>query len=740
MPSKFLQLLLLVGTLYCLWSAYPSNAEDNENDPTLKDSVYYLEPITVTAEKREASLQATPLAISVYNEENLKDSVINYPTELFLVTPGVVIGNSANTSIPEIFVRGIGTTSIASGSDLPVGYYIDDIYVARGEGMFLNLFDIERIEILRGPQGILYGRNTPGGAIKIISKTPTNYFETAGKLALGNFDYYQISQMISGPLIKDKLLGRVSYNIVDREGFTDNLEKDSRLADEDNYHIKGSLWYMISEGADFLVTLETGKDRAAGLAYKPESVVPMFGGLFGNVTPENLGPGHDEPSDTFDVRHDTNSEENRRVNGITGKLTKEFDLFKLESITGYRKLEFDEITDVDGTSLQLFNTEFELSQDQYSQELRLSSKEDSILEWLLGAYLFMEDSATIVKTQHQDVAFLLGPGDYSGFNDVDVTVKSYALFGHGRYPILDNMNFTFGLRYSYEEKDFDIKRISNDVTGQIAPPGFNFNDSENWDAVTPKIGFEHQLSDDVMFFLSVSRGFKSGGYNSFQVAPEDAFDPEFLIAYESGVKSQWFDNRLLVNTSAFYYDYTDLQVQTQVPSSGGGLQIVTTNAAEAEVWGIEIEATGKPTHGLRIFGNMAFLSAEFDKFRNANGIDVAGNSLLLSPEFSSNLAIQYDISVSKDDILTFRVEHQYQGKIFFTETNESVLAQDGYHNINARIAFEKDAGRYTFSFFGHNLTDEETTSFAIDTRPFLGSVIRNYNPPRTFGGELSYKF
>jgi iron complex outermembrane recepter protein len=742
-PMKFMSSTNKVVLLAVFWSIIHSRSligETNIEKNFGEADFYQLEPIIVTAEKRPSEAQNVPISITTFTSDIIRVSTIEQVPDLALLTPGLTIGNNSNTSVPEIFLRGVGTTDFSIGSDISIGFYFDDVYIGRGEAMFFELFDLERIEVLRGPQGTLYGRNTIGGAINIITNKPTHEFSASQQVKIGDFDLFNVNGTISGPIVHDRILGKLSYSYKDRDGYSENVFNGRELVDADNYSGRGKLWFFMSESVDLLLDIDFSKDRPTAVAYKPKLTGgSIFGGDLGNITLTNLG--HVEPSDPFKVNQDTSINENREIFGVSGKLSWDMDELSLVSISAYRTLSFDSLNDVDGSSLQLIDFFSEFEQHQFSQEFRLSNKDHGPVQWITGAFLFFENSDGRNTTSFQDLSLFLGPGNYSGTNVTEAESRTYAVFGNGTVEMTERFSAIFGLRYSYEEKAFEIERISNDLA-VLGDAGFpRTTDKDQWKAWTPKIGLQFQYTDKVMVYSTVSRGFKSGGYNAIQQEKQDSFDPEFITAFEVGVKSIWFERRLQLDTSAFYYDHTDLQVQTVVPSAAGtSLDVVTTNAAEASSIGVEIELHGRPTKALDITGGISVLHTGYKDFINADGIDVSDNDLKRSPELSTNVAIQYTFPIGDTWNISLRGEHQYQSKFFFTETNEGILSQEGFHNLNARVAFNTSNGRLSIAAFGKNLTDEETANVAFDFRDSLGAVLRTFNPPRTYGLEVACRF
>lgn len=700
-----------------------------------------LEHIIVTAERRETDLQRTPVSVTAFTDKDIQSIGITEVPQLALRTPGLTIGNNGNMSFPEIYMRGVGTRDVSVGTDLSVGFYVDDVYMGRSSSMFVDLFDLERIEVLKGPQGTLWGRNTIGGAIHIVTAKPEDKFVTSHKFRIGNFDLLQVSGTVSGPVIEDQLLARFSYNVRDREGYSDNIFNGGKVGDAENISIRGSLNYIPADEFDFLLSFDVSKDRPTANVSKPTITGdPLLFGVLGNITVLDPPFNHVEPRAALDVNHNESTREHRDISGVSGKMTWKAQDFSVISLTAYRSFELDLLENTDGISAQLINLVQEMEQEQFSQELRVQSSRSDNLKWMLGGYFFHETVDDQLSVVSQDLALLLGPGDYSATNFSDVTTNSYSIFGQVEYSVVERVNASFEFRYTYEEKNFEARRVTNDISG-VLEAGFALAVfDEDWKAFTPKVVLEFQQTEDVMYYFSASRGFRSGGYNSLQTHLQESFDPEFLNAYELGVKSTWFDRTLRVNMAAFYYDHRDLQVQTVVASGGGSIQVDTANAAKSRDIGFELELLANPVNGLHIDANLSYLDAEYKSFINSDGIDVSGNTINHAPEFKTNLGFQYVHTLGNSGSISLRGEHQYQSRIFFTETNNDLLGQKGYHNVNARLTYKTLNEKLKLTAFVNNLTNKKSAQTGVDLLGVLGLVTRIFNPPRHYGVEISLSY
>ncbi len=694
---------------------------------------FRLDPIEVTAEKVIADSQDTGISMFVIEASDLMSSGVTRLPDLALQTPGVAIGNNGNPSSPEIFIRGVGTTDISSASDLSAAIYLDGVYLSRPEAIVLDLYDIERIEVLRGPQGTLYGRNAIGGAINIVSKSPAAASTAVHRLTYGNYDLFRTSGAVNGSIIDDLLLGRGSYYFVDQDGYTRNIYDGEHRGDTDSFGGRGSFNLTLADNMDLLLNLDFSRDRPSSNVYKPiQSGDSIFGGGFPFAGVNATSLGHIEPGDNFVVNHDRKSRESRDIYGVSSEVNWAVEDVSIVSLTAFRSLDFETVNDVDGISIGLLDFYSDLEQHQISQEFRIAGPDSDRVRWLTGLYFFAEETDNDSTTDFPALSLVLGPGDYSATNFTESATRSYAAFGHCHVDLGAGFEGVFGLRYTYEQKSYEIRRITNDLGTYGIPQN---RERKSWDAVTPKVGLNYRPGNDVIVYGLISRGFKSGGFNSLQQSDQAGFGPEYLTAYEIGMKSQWFDDRLRVNASTFFYDHDDLQVQTLVTTNGTP-DTVTTNAAEAEGVGAEIEIQGVLPHGLEVTTGIALLDAEYKTFTNAAGIDVSGNTTKRSPELSTSFILDYTRNLHRLGTLLVRGEYYYQSKIYFTETNEGVLSQGGFHQVNARLALLSPEGRVQVALFGKNLTDEETINVAFDFRDLLGDVLRTFNPPRTYGVEL----
>lgn len=693
-----------------------------------KSTGFMLEEVVVTAQKRQASLQDVPISVSAFTGDRLANAGIENSLELVMVTPGLSMSGSNQFS--QLFIRGIGSTALQGpGADPSSAVYLDGVYQSRFTGALIGLLDLERVEVLKGPQGTLYGRNATAGAIKYISKEPTSEFSGRLSQQLGNYDLVNTKVQLNTPLIDDLLLFRGSVQKITRDGFTENLLIPGDEVDYlDVISGRFSVKYMPHDDLDIILHASlVNDDGAPGPARK--TVLPENSGLLNDaerISDERKIKGNQRHN--FPARH--------RSVGITAKWTMENML--LTAITGYTDERVGPlIQDYDATEIPLFQQGQQGIQDGYledtqtfSQEILLSSIDSGVLEWTAGVY-YLHDK----------------PGHVTGFtlpifgDDVirfigDATIDAYAAFGHLSYNLTDNLRLNVGLRYSYEEKQLELSQTFN---GEVT----EFSDrSEDWSSWTPKFGVDYFLNEDTMLYFSATKGFKSGAYNTSGF--EDPVDPEFIYAYEVGVKSMLLDGRVRFNVAAFTYDYEDLQVFASDIIDGiptGVLQ----NAAEAEVTGLEVDINALITENFQVDLGLSWLDAEFGEYfavdpETGDEVNLKGNDMPMSPDFTANLGMQYTVFLNGLGELSARTDIFHSGERFFNQFNNQARS-DEYTLVNARVSLESLNEKWEFAVFGKNLTDELVAESG-ETVPSLleDAWLRTIQAPRTYGVEVKYSF
>ncbi len=684
----------------------------SQDDPSVSTSVG-VDQIIVTAEKRAVSAQETPISIAAYDAEALQRSVIEDIYDIGLQTPGVIVNKEI---VGKIYIRGIGTENLTVGGDPGVAVHADGAYIARTSAANFDLHDIERVEVLRGPQGTLYGRNATGGSVNIISNAPTEEFYARADFQYGSHDRFRYGGVISGPL-SEKILARLSIVKSDRDGFAENVLTGNALDTEDLIMGRARLRILPNEDVTIDLIGEFSLDDSIPAPFKQLEFSDLFEGLNGAFDPPGLR----------EVAQESPVEEHQDQYGFTGIVNWDFSGVTLTSVSSYRSVDFFAAFDGDAVDITFQNFEDANDSEQFTQEIRLASNSGGNLDWIFGGYYFHDDG-------HQEI-FIPIPGfGFDILHIADIKTDAFAVFGQATYALTPQLNVTAGLRYSTEDKEAD--QFSD--FGFMPPLMQGLN--EDSDAFTPRFAVEYSPHDNALIYASATRGFKSGGFtfNGFQ----SNFAPEFVWAYEGGLKTQFAENRAQANISFFYYDYSDLQVSKLENNAG-----VITNAADATIWGGEFEFVTRPNEFFEFNVGISYLNAEFDQFLTEDPsnpglgtIDLAGNRLTRSPEFTANVGAQLYAPVGNWGTASLRVDYQYQGKSFFTPFNRDLSAQEAFNLVNARLSVQDIDDEWQFGVFVKNAFDETYFLNILESGVETGKPEGFLAPPRTWGLQVSRVF
>lgn len=709
-----------------------------------------LEEIVVTAQKRAQRMQDVPIAGSALDSLAMTDANIVGIDQLAPQVPGLFFQFFDDTR-PSTFIRGLGSRQFDAGSEGSVGIFFDEMYLGRFSGQMTGLFDLERVEVLKGPQGTLFGRNTIGGTLNIISKKPTDTFDAYIETDIGNFDQVRVEGAVGGPIgDSNKVFGRLAVLSHDRDGHIDNLTTGTELQGEDTQAARGSLRFLPTDRLEVNLIFEYNESDRPGTQGEP--IVGVFSAAPG-ITLEKTPDRRDEFFN-FDSRFD------REVTTAIARVDWDAGPVSITSVTGFRGIELAEFRDLDSTRFDTISQDTIEDSDALSQEIRFVSNPggfgtfDDRLEWVLGVYYYNEETdrsdrfpfgpdsaiSSIMRTFDEiGVPAPILPG-VDTFNEdfiVDVETESIAVFGQATWALTDRLNLTGGLRWTEDEK---TARISGRTTRPGLPPIFGDFDvdlSPSWDSVDPKVTLDYHINNDILVFATFSEGFKSGGFQFAAFNPGAAsqvFDPEELTAYELGLKSTLWNGRAQLNVSSFYYDYEDQQLPRIVLLPGGSFGQVIDNAAESSIKGVEIDATIVPIEGLQIKTNYAYLDATFDDFVFDQSTDFSDNRMPRSPENTFNIGIRYDRQIGPG---TFFVNGNWswQDTIFF-EFDEGLTTgteQGPFSLFNAEVGYNVDNWR--FSIWGKNLDDTEYRNSVLN---FGGNTIEFLGLPRTYGVTARY--
>ena len=712
-----------------------------------------LEEIVVTSQRREQSLQDTPVAVTALTSVELQERGLINTFDLANAVPNVTSFTSlgGGSSHGQYFIRGLGLFDFIMTAEQAVGFYLDGVYIARSTGAALDLVDVERIEVLKGPQGTLFGRNTTAGAIQVITKNPAREFEANAEITVGERDRVDVKGNVSIPLVKDQLFLKVAAATINQDGWGKRLLTGEESSDRNRDVFRGQLEWEPSDDLNFRFIGDYTRTRQKGHTEQIFNVVQTPPGGFTSsdaydavfLAPQGL-PSIDsfvatDPDESFA------NEANIDRNDIYGfSLTASWDItdyITAKSITAYRNTESHTGWDLDGTPYPEIEQEIQVDHEQTSQEIQLSGRAfNDRLNWLVGFFYFHERGTDLENIPFFQAIAATGMGRVGrGFKEyvevgpplfifVGTDTKSYAGYGQGTYSLTEKLAVTAGVRYTYEKK-FD----DNYLSGPLVRPFNTLQD--DWNDTSPKFGIEYHWQEDLMFYASVSRGFRSGIFNGRALDPvvPPAADPETIWAYEGGVKSEWFDNRLRANLAGFFYDYNDLQGLTLEAGA-----VILGNIAAVELWGFEAEFVARPVDNLELQLGIGHTAQDITEVAPGAVISITPDTRIPgSPEWSVLASGQYTVPVGDWGNLTFRADYSYKSSYEFLLPNTPLEGEDGYDLLNLGVSFTPPSERWSLRFFVDNVTDERYRAMAEDVSLFgFNTVVGAYSDPREWGLTL----
>jgi iron complex outermembrane receptor protein len=716
--------------------------------------------VIVTARRRAESLQDVPVSVSALDADRIVQLQAENITGLQNAVPNLYMdrGDGANT---VIYVRGIGQNDSLAFADAGVGVYVDDVFIARSQAAFLDLFDVERVEVLRGPQGTLYGRNTIGGAVKFVSAEPPEQFGLYVEAGGGNFGYQALKARLGGPF-SDDLRGKIAVAAIQRDGYATNTVDGQDDGDTQSIAWRGTLAYTPTDNTRISLSVDGKRDRpdASRSPVRETSVTGFADPVGAPFTPTTF------PAATNPYRVDVNANDMSDLTawGVTLKAGVDLsDAWSLESITSYRDMDFDLALDTDGSPLPILDILVLQDQDQFSQELRATYDAHDGLTAVAGLYYFHDDDLTFSGVDNGSLSVFGFPVTAFGLAtsslaDTHQTTESMAAFADASYDLTQKLTLSAGVRYTYEEKEsrrrfenfFDpaISVVENTppFLSGVGVPGNTLTGKANFDAVTPRLSISYRASDDAMLYASASRGFKSGGFDGrgttdFGFQP---FDPETVWGYELGLKSTLADGRVIANAALFYNDYQDLQVTSfgADPVSGTFVSLFT-NAAKARTQGAELELTARATAALTLNAAVGYLDAKYEEFNTLVGgvvTDVSDREMANAPEWTASLGLTYEHRLSPMLLGTVHVDGAYRGKTYTEITASEVLAQDSYTLANAFVSVRTDDDRWELRAGAQNLTDEKVRVQGFNLSEFPGYQLAFYSARRTWNLHVAYRY
>ncbi len=717
-----------------------------------------IETVVVTAEKRSTDLEQTAMAITALSSDAIDQHQVRDLRDLRSLVPNFEMGDAQG--IAQITIRGIGSSAFLPGTEGAVAVNENEIYVSRNVAQQAGLFDVQDIEVLRGPQGTLYGRNATAGAVNITTMRPTDTFAGFAKASVGNYGEVRLEGAVGGPVDdSEQLLVRLAAFYERHDGYGENTVTHRDVDDKDAYGVRGTVVYSPTPAitATLIAQYYDERDHQGAFHYFGAGGLSGLTGALG-LPPLFIVEGGHPPSNIRDISNGIDPSFHLPVFAGTGILEWTNGAFSIKSVTGYRHQTPHFTYDLDGGyPLNAFELEGEPA-NQFSEELQLHYDTED-LHLTVGGYYFDErnsSSPAQVVTSTGLVTSVFGvpfstPGLVTlGNLSADLTTKAEAVFAQGTYNLTPELSVTAGIRYSQEKKgitSFDALDLGIGGLPLFPPyPGPNpvtstpYKASKTFSSVTPKFVIQYQVDPQTMLYASYSQGFKSGGFDTGVAAPTP-FQPEKLTDYEVGVKTTTDDKRLRLNLAGFYYDYKNLQV-TQVVN----LTVQTGNAATAVDYGIEGELIWLPIQQLEIDVSAAWTHARYQSYFGPDPArpllpvaDFSRNTLNNAPDYQANVAVQYTWDIGAGG-LTARGEADYSSKFYFGPGNEEELSQGGFFKGNLYLSWNPSPD-WTLTAYVKNIGDETTKTSALVVTPLLlNPVVGSLAPPRLFGLEVNRRF
>ena len=729
-----------------------------------------LEEIVVTARKREENLQSAPLSVAAIGGDTLEKAGIDEFSEIASRVPGFTF-NPDNVSEPNIFLRGIGTDIESAASNPAIGFFLNDVYLSRAQGTAIELFDLERVEIVRGPQGTLYGKNVVGGAINFITRKPTDEFRAGAEAGFGNYGSFEVKANVAGGL-GDGLSGSIAASARHHDGYARNTFTGNNVEDLDAYGVMAQLRYQPDDRLDILLTGDLTRRRGGGkwvdIQTPSDHNIPF-------VNPERRrGPNN------IDGKQDAD------LGGVHLSANYDTGAGTITSVTAYREGKFASVNNDAGSFIDftkmiygadgridfgaidhsLFNDDYYINDKDetaksFSQDLRFRSDFDGPFNLLAGLYYQHE---SVDRTEIADYIFVEFYAQGKEIAETRLKSDTWAAFAEGTFDITDTLGVTAGIRYTKDRKRFSVYRetIGDFLGAEFEDENGNFtrafsaSSKQSWDAWTPSVNLHWQPAKDVYVYGLVSKGYKSGGWNGENATnPGEArlaYDPEYAWNYELGTKTTWLDNRLRFNVTGFWTEYKDLQTQQFVifdpnlPADN-----VISNAGKARVKGIELETALAPVDGVTLFANYTYMDAKItgDLISTELQYDpscfcsvpvptnLKGNRLRRSPKNSFSVGGDVTVPVSSRINAFVRADYNWTDDFFFDNENSPRTRQKSVGVLNGSIGIATEDDKWELRLWAKNLTNELYESGKSDV---IGSVLVSYNPPRTYGVTLRWKY
>lgn len=692
-----------------------------------------IKEIIVTAQKRSERLQDVPIAIAAVTAEAATASGVRTSSDLAAIIPGLTVSQTTGAAV--VFLRGIGTVGGTVGQENAVATFIDGVYQPSQNAAIFSLNNISRIEVLKGPQGTLYGRNATGGAINIITRTPSEQTAVEAEVGYGNLKTLEGKIYATTGLAEGVAMDIAGYYYNQQDGFGRNLTTGKDVNRRKDVALRSKLHAEVDDKTKATLTVGYGRNSGSfGVSLRAAPTAQTIDGKSG------FSGGY------YDINSDVDPK--TFVRHVDASLRIEHDLgfAQLVSLSGFGDIQHREFADLDLTPLPIVRFDLRSKQRNFTQELQLGSSDDKNFSWVIGLFYFNDNS--------QYTPFLLSgaafaPASALTFSPDRQKTNSLAVYGQTTIEVADKTNLTLGGRYTIDKRDFEVQSnvILPDGTAIVASPLTKA--SKQFNKPTWRLSLDHKFTEDIMAYASYNRGFKSGVFNLASTSTRPVA-PETLDAYEAGLKSTLLDRRVQLNVSGFLYNYKNIQLQ-RVENNAA----VLINAAAARIYGADIDLVVQPDEQLSLRAGMELLHARYTSFPNApvtiptpfagNPLvncaanpaqcDVSGNRMVRAPEFVANLAGDYDVPLGESGNITLSASLAYSSRIYWEPDNRT--SESGRALVSAQILWSSPGEKYQFRVWGKNLTNRHYATFGNEQS--FGDLL-SVAPGRQYGVSAGVRF
>ena len=699
----------------------------------------FSDEIITTAFKRVENIQEVPASINAFTSHDLDLAQVNNTQALRNLEPSLVF--TTNTAFGQPYLRGVGSDLFTPGAEASIVTYVDNIYQTRSVSSVQNFFDMERVEVLKGPQGVFFGKNAVGGAINLTTKKPSSNLGGELNLSYGNFNHTRLDGHINVPVKKDKIVLRLAGLSENRDGFTENVNTGGRIGSSDLLALRGHLALNVSKDLDFLFSTNySTEDSSRNLAARVDiDGGPAIADFFGAIRPES----------NFQLA--ANDDGQLQLDSSDFSATANYNLgwAQFKSITSYNQTDLQQRVDFDASQLEFAtNSGFQTS-ESFTQEILLISEGQQDTEWVMGLFYLDEDASQEINNRLTFPILVPNTLDQIGGR---VQTKSIGVFGNAKHHFDERWALSAGLRYNYDARELDFGQNTTFFDpfpfGPNGPEGSPLTltttnqDNASFDDITPNLTLEYNLAENGLIYGSISKGYKAGGFNTN--INQSSFEEETLWAYETGFKKILWDERAHINGALFIYNYSDLQLLTIPPGAPIGTFQTVINAGKATIKGAEINFSLAASERLNLDFGLALLDAKYDNFIATNpnvpdqqDVNRNGQRLPRAPEVSLRAGAQYKTKLLGRD-MALNTNFRYESFQFLDAFQDELVSRGENIVIDTQLTFNMNAS-IDLSLWVRNITNEETVGSALRVDGLFG-VLEFFMPPRTYGASLSLNF